>query len=202
MKINKENKMVLFFKGNDMCSNFYRYDFKYKNHTFNTSEQAFMWEKAMYFNDFEIANQILKTTHPNQAKSLGRKVKNYDDREWNCIRFNIMRDVVFAKIEQLNELKQFLIKHKKYTFVEASPYDEIWGVKLSENNPKILDSKQWRGENLLGQVFNLWLAIYNISQIPLSKNDEHNEIHNLNLQLPTIEQRKLINQTIDYFHSL
>lgn len=37
-------------------------------------------------------------------------------------------------------------------FVEASPYDKVWGVGLAEENPLILDEKNWRGENLLGKV--------------------------------------------------
>ena len=34
--------------------------------------------------------------------------------------------------------------------VEASPYDNIWGVKLSADNDDILYPEKWKGENLLG----------------------------------------------------
>ena len=37
-------------------------------------------------------------------------------------------------------------------FVEASPYDKIWGVGLYETDDRILDEKNWLGENLLGKA--------------------------------------------------
>ena len=38
------------------------------------------------------------------------------------------------------------------TFVEASPSDRIWGVGLSQDDPKIENDKNWKGQNLLGKV--------------------------------------------------
>ena len=40
-------------------SNFYPCEFVFNGKTFNFSEQCFMFQKALLFNDFEIANQIL-----------------------------------------------------------------------------------------------------------------------------------------------
>jgi ribA/ribD-fused uncharacterized protein len=37
-------------------------------------------------------------------------------------------------------------------FVEASPYDKIWGIGLGEADPKADDETQWLGENRLGKV--------------------------------------------------
>lgn len=149
------NKFVLFFSKNDMMSNFYPKQFKHHNHYFANSEQAFMWRKAIFFKDYEIAHQILtKAKQPNYAKSLGRKVKNYDDNQWNEVRYEIMKEIVKAKISQFDDLKEFIKKHKNKTFVEASPFDAIWGVKLSENDDRILDPSNWKGQNLLGEVYN------------------------------------------------
>jgi hypothetical protein len=35
--------------------------------------------------------------------------------------------------------------------VEASPIDNIWGVGLAADDPRILDEKNWTGRNLLGK---------------------------------------------------
>lgn len=149
------NNFVLFFSKNDMLSNFYSKQFKHQKHIFSNSEQAFMWRKATFFKDYEIAHQILtKAKQPNYAKSLGRKVKNFDNEKWDKVRYDIMKEVVKDKINQFNELKTFIENNKNKTFVEASPYDNIWGVKLSENDDKILDPSNWKGQNLLGEVYN------------------------------------------------
>lgn len=149
------DKFVLFFSNNDMMSNFYPIQFKHQKHIFSNSEQAFMWRKAMFFKDYEIAHRILNKAHqPNYAKSLGRKVKNYNDNQWNDVRYQIMKEIVKDKINQFDELKTLIKNNKDKTFVEASPYDNIWGVKLSENDAKILDSSNWKGQNLLGKVYN------------------------------------------------
>lgn len=149
------DKFILFFSKNDMMSNFYPIRFKHQKHMFSNSEQAFMWRKAMFFKDYEIAHRILTKAHqPNYAKSLGRKVKNFDNEKWDKARYEIMKEVVKDKINQFDELKTFIKNNKDKTFVEASPYDSIWGVKLSENDDKILDPSNWKGQNLLGKVYN------------------------------------------------
>ena len=107
------NNFVLFFSKNDMMSNFYSKQFKHQKHMFSNSEQAFMWRKAMFFKDYEIAHQILtKAKQPNYAKSLGRKVKNFDNEQWDKVRYNIMKEVVKDKINQFNELKTFIENNK------------------------------------------------------------------------------------------
>ena len=48
---------------------------------FTTSEQYFMYVKAITFKDYETAERILKEgISPRIAKDLGRLVKNYDDK--------------------------------------------------------------------------------------------------------------------------
>jgi hypothetical protein len=122
----------------------------YKGHNFANSEQAFMWEKATTFGDYETANQILITTAPNKAKALGRKVKNYNEQIWNEKRYKIMYDVCFAKFSQNEDLKNELLNHDN--FVEASPYDVVWGIGMGEWEEGIEDPKNWKGLNLLGKV--------------------------------------------------
>ena len=43
-----------------------------------------------------------------------------------------------------------MAKDKK--LVEASPYDKVWGIAMSVDDPDILDETKWRGENLLGMI--------------------------------------------------
>lgn len=150
----------VFFWG-DFPSNWYPCHFIVerdgKELEFFNSEQYFMYEKAMTFDDTDIAMRILfEGANPKKAKTLGRLVKNYDDDVWNEKRYQVMVDANMYKYSQSEELKEMLL-NKEFNgkkFVEASPTDRIFGVGLRENDPLIDDEKNWKGRNLLGQVLN------------------------------------------------
>ena len=123
---------------------------------FTSSEQYFMWLKATYFGDEEIAEEILKAKTPKEAKALGRQVKDFDNDEWKGVREAAMWNAVYAKFKQNEDLKKYLTNRlfvfKK--FVEGSPFDEIWGVGIHWDDPKIDDESNWKGLNLLGKTLN------------------------------------------------
>ena len=121
---------------------------------FFNSEQYFMWMKAITFNDEETAEKILKKgKSPKTAKALGREVKNYDNAVWDSVRYGIMVDANYYKYTQNEELKKLLLnpeldgKH----YVEASPYDRIWGIGCDEATA-LDDESNWNGQNLLGKA--------------------------------------------------
>lgn len=118
---------------------------------FNCSEQMFMFAKAKYFGDEKIAQEILKAKHPKEQKNLGRKIENFDESEWAKVRVGFMHESVIRKFTIPGLRKQLMDTGDKI-IVEASPYDTIWGVGLSENDDKILSEMNWKGQNLLGKV--------------------------------------------------
>lgn len=149
-------KQVLFWGDTDIYSNFYRekdFTFIHKLFKFHSSEQAFMWRKAMFFNDLETANMILNETKPYKCKKLGRVVKNYNDELWASIRYKIMVEVLIDKFSN-PKLKEILLSTENREFVEASPFDNIWGVQLAEDDKRIEDKRNWKGLNLLGKALN------------------------------------------------
>ena len=109
----------------------------------NCAEQLMMLYKAATFNDTETFNQILKTDNPAIQKSLGRKVKGYNDEEWSKVRLDIVTHISYLKFTQNEDLKNALLLSEDYEIVEASPYDCIWGVGLMEDDKLILDKKNW-----------------------------------------------------------
>lgn len=142
---------TLFWSSKKPYSNWYPCQFTYKGIKFHNSEQAYMWEKALCFGDEETAEQILEEgSDPKIAKDLGRMVVGFDSLIWDDRKFQIMYDIVLEKFRQNPTLKKKLLQNSN--FVEASPYDLIWGVGLSEDDPRILDEKNWKGQNLLGKV--------------------------------------------------
>ena len=149
-------KALGFWGVESVFSNFHpcsiEFTFRDKDREVGTSEQMFMLFKANMFRDFESAEEIIDAPNPMMAKSIGREVKNYDDRRWSLKRYDYMKQSLFLKFSQNAELCDRLLKTGDMYLVEASPYDSIWGVKLSVNNSKIEKQSQWKGDNLLGKA--------------------------------------------------
>ena len=166
------DKHVLFW--GEWPSNWYKTEFeaevmidgKKEKKTFYNSEQYFMFIKAVVFGDYDTANKILATKDPKKAKQLGREVKNYDDEVWSRMRYKVMVDANKAKYGQNEELKKLILSDelKGKGFVEASKWDNIWGIKLTEDMPEADDESKWKGQNLLGKALDEtreWLLNHN-----------------------------------------
>lgn len=134
------------------CSQFYQSPFTINNITFNSCEQWMHWKKAILFNDLIIAKQILKEKSPFKQKNWGRKVKNFNAEIWSQIAPDIVFRGNIEKFSQNKDLLQRLSQTKDTLLVEASPYDVIWGIGLKASDPKALNPKEWRGQNLLGSI--------------------------------------------------
>lgn len=154
------NGYVLFWNGPFSNFDLVETGIIYKGERFPTSEHIFMWEKAAYFDDVATAAYILvHAKHPYEAKSAGRGVKGYDEAKWEAVRFNLMYDACYAKFTQSRYHKEQLLKYGACgKFVEASPYDGVWGIKLDIDHKHAASPKHWKGRNLLGLVLD---RIYN-----------------------------------------
>lgn len=144
---------VYFYSGKQCFSNWHHFSkqISMQGLTFESSEQAFMFLKADFFRDFDIAAAAHQETDPSKVKSLGRLVKGYNDAEWETVREGFMTFVNLLKFRQNPEMLTELLKTQNRILVEASPYDKIWGVGLTENDPSIVDETKWLGRNLLGK---------------------------------------------------
>ena len=120
--------------------------------SFVCSEQAFMVEKAMFFNDSETYEKMLLCEDGASVKALGRQVKGFDEKIWYDVSYSKMLIACKAKFKQNQSLGRRLMSTGDRTLVEASPTDKIWGIGLWEGDDRILDQKNWNGENRLGKV--------------------------------------------------
>lgn len=135
-------------------SNFYSCEFTFDNTVWKSSEQCFMAMKAKFFKDKETYNQILEAKTPKEAKRLGRLVKNFNNDLWDNEKDSIMFKILKEKFTQNDDLHDLLLNSKFMNkgFVEGSPFDGIWGVKISWDNPSIDNKSSWKGENRLGKT--------------------------------------------------
>lgn len=119
---------------------------------FECGEQAMMYQKAVLMQDMLTAQVILETPDPNIVKRLGRQVKNFDQLKWDAAKWGIVYNINLAKFTQNPGLKKTLIATGTKTLVEASPYDTIWGIGMTQDDPRAQDPRLWKGQNLLGYI--------------------------------------------------
>lgn len=154
----KERVKFLFFWGHTVkdeitksCfSQWFLGKFEENGIIYKTAEHYMMAGKARLFNDTETLEEILQAATPNQVKSLGRKVKNFDPKIWDEHKYEIVRKGNLLKFSQNKKFKDFLLSTNDKILVEASPYDKIWGIGMLETDSRAENPLLWNGENLLG----------------------------------------------------
>lgn len=155
MKLDRDNIVTFWSEKNSrvgMYSQWYLAPMTIDGQSFNCCEQWMMYSKAILFKDLDVANKILATNDPRTIKALGRTVKNFDSAIWDENKFQLVYKGNLSKFSQHEELKTILLATGNKLLIEASPYDKIWGVGLSYDDQRILDTDTWLGENLLGKA--------------------------------------------------
>lgn len=140
-----------FFWGGEF-SQWYPSKFTIDGVNYYTAEQYMMAEKARLFGDTTMVEKIMSTKDPRKQKQFGRQVKNFDKTKWNKIAFDVVKRANIAKFSQNPELVKAFKISKGREIVEASPYDTIWGIGLSEDDERAWDKENWLGTNWLGEA--------------------------------------------------
>ena len=131
-------------------SNWTRSKFTHKGYEYNCGEQMMMHQKALLFEDYAVAAAIMIYTDPKDIKKLGRQVKNFNQELWDKNKYTIVKAGLTARFLQDDIAREELLKHTGETFVEASPFDRIWGIGFTKE--EALDNLSNWGENLLGKI--------------------------------------------------
>lgn len=142
----------------DYCffSNWSEYPVWADDFIFPTAEHFLMHSKAMMMGDTAAALAIMKAKTPKEAKALGRRVKNFNEKLWNSKREEVMVDGLKRKIAWTTSIHGSLQSTGDRIIAEASPYDRIWGIGISKDNPRALYMSAWPGTNLLGKA---WMRV-------------------------------------------
>jgi ribA/ribD-fused uncharacterized protein len=157
-----ENPNYIFFYGHgaklpkNYMSQWYMCKFSDYIYDYNNTEQYMMLQKAILFNDIETADKIIHESDPKKVKAFGRQVKGFNQELWEVNREDIVFQGNILKFEQNHMIASKLLSYINPTFVEASPYDKIWGIGFVESGA--LSKKHRWGLNLLG---NALTKVYN-----------------------------------------
>lgn len=119
---------------------------------YSCAEQYMMAEKARLFKDDKMLEAIMKAGHPQEMKTYGRKVKSFDKAIWEKECRAIVKKASLAKFTQNPLLGDYLKSTGSPILVEASPFDNVWGIGMGQDHPDASHPLKWRGTNLLGFV--------------------------------------------------
>lgn len=136
--------------GKSCLSQWYPAQFTLGGVTYSSSEHYMMIRKAVLFGDFATAELMLSTRNPKEVKDLGRQIKNFDSTRWGEQCEQIVFAGNFGKFSQNTHLRSYLAGTGDQVLVEASPFDRIWGIGLSEEDAMKTSPANWKGKNLLG----------------------------------------------------
>ncbi len=165
-----ETDKYIFFYGS-VFSQWAMIDIEIDGMVFNCNEQFMMYKKAELFDDGFALEHIMNSNNPAVQKSWGRRVKNFDKKEWEKIAQDVVLSANWAKFTQHKDLRKQLIDSGDKIIVEASPTDCVWGIGMSCDDPGITDPKNWRGTNWLGAAI---MEVRNALQQLDKKNDNPN----------------------------
>lgn len=150
-----ENDIYFYGHKNEFgfMSNFYETTFFEHYTRFTCSEQYLMYYKCIFFDPLndKLLDAILKETSPTKIKKLGRQVKNYNDDDWDALRYYVMVKGLRLKFNQNDIIKIELLNTGNKNLYEASPFDKIWGIGFNAVNATSTDKKKF-GRNLLGKA--------------------------------------------------
>ena len=135
---------------NGYLSNWYSVNFTIQGIQFSSVEQYMMYQKAICFDDSEIARKILVSDDAAHIKALGRLVAGFEHNRWNGFRQIVVYEGLCAKFSQNEELREKLKVTDDAILAECAVKDTIWGIGLSMRDPDRLDPTRWKGQNLLG----------------------------------------------------
>lgn len=158
---------ILFSGKTHPLSNFYRVAQPYTvtvapygEFIIQNSEHHFMILKAAHFNDTVALRQLRNCKTPKDAKAIGRSVSGYSDDVWHkthkansqyTLAEEYMFQALLAKYEHCPEYQRQIQENLDKEFVEASPWDSIWGIGLSEEQAWATPRDNW-GKNWLGKA--------------------------------------------------
>lgn len=120
--------------------------------TYTSAEQYMMANKALLFGDSDLFAEIMKTNDPAEIKKFGRRIKNFNQNEWDAHKFDIVTNGNRLKFGQNPAFMKRLIATGNKTIVEAADYDPVWGIGLKAEDAVNIPEKDWRGQNLLGKA--------------------------------------------------
>ena len=140
-----------FFGRQCFLSNFHPAPFIDNGIRYSCSEQYYLSQKSLFFNDETTAGAIMRSKDPAQMKSMSRRIKGLDEAKWNQRARACMERGCMLKFSQNEQLLEKLLETKG-NLVEANKHDSFFSCGLALGDPNISEQSRWTGQNVLGSI--------------------------------------------------
>lgn len=144
MKLTLDTETQVFFYEQDfyVLSNFSSFAIDWRDRRFSTLEHAYHWEK---FPGSIIADHIHFAKSAHEAFKIAEQNKATRREDWDEVKVEIMRRLLWAKVNQHEYVKRKLLSTGSRELIENSWRDDFWGW-----------AEDRKGKNVLGR---LWMEI-------------------------------------------
>lgn len=123
-------------------------DIIYNNTKYSSALQAYEVERVTQLGRKDIRPLLLRQRNPKMIRQLGSRVVGKLENP-----LELWISILKTLINQHPEVKEILLNTGDDILVYADPKDTLLGVGLSEEDERIRDNKEWKGENLLGKAW-------------------------------------------------
>ena len=130
-------------------SNFFKCPIIVGDMKFPSSEHYYQWRACTEALRDDLAEQVYKAETPRLAKIIAGQVKQ--DPKWHQSKYDVMKDVLRAKLRCSQLFRDELIKSGDKLLVEAR-LDDYWGSGLTMSITATTNPKNYPGSNKLGQL--------------------------------------------------
>lgn len=111
---------------------------------FMTAEHAYQWKK-FEITQPDIAEKIFRAPSPHAVKKISDSFKDKTSKSWDKEKISAMEEILRAKANQHEDVREILKRTENRTIYENSPVDSFWGTGPDNN-----------GQNIIGK---LWMQI-------------------------------------------
>ncbi|MDF2461219.1 MAG: hypothetical protein K0S68_622, partial [Candidatus Saccharibacteria bacterium] len=134
-----EDTVYFFSHAYDPLNNWSAHRVRLWGELFSTVEHGFHFRK---FSETapEIAAQILEAPSPWAAMQIERTHREQRRKDWQAVKDDIMLELIMAKVEQNDDVRDCLVGTADLHIVENSPWDSYWGC-----------GKDGKGKNRMGK---------------------------------------------------
>lgn len=127
--------------------------FIFEGKEFYSVKMAICYCKAKFFNNEIIAEKILRTHYPADAKNLVNKLVISDKSLWKKYKEYIAPHIILCKF--MNSITGFrkenlerYMRNTKFAFLAMRDYSDFWGANILQ----ITEPQKWTGRNMMGRT--------------------------------------------------